>query len=51
MTRYLKDGSIKNFSFKGISKNYPFPLFWRGIKGEAKQKNEFLEMPLTVGHL
>jgi len=22
---------------KGISKNAPFPLQWRGIKGEAKQ--------------
>jgi len=26
---------IKNI--KGISKNTPFPLQWRGIKGEAKQ--------------
>jgi len=23
--------------YKGISKNAPFPLQWRGIKGEAKQ--------------
>jgi len=21
---------------KGVSKNLPFPLFWRGIKGEVK---------------
>ncbi len=27
---------IKN-KLKGISKNAPFPLHWRGIKGEAKQ--------------
>ncbi len=26
-----------NFLLMGISKNAPFPLQWRGIKGEAKQ--------------
>jgi hypothetical protein len=31
---------------KGISKNLPYPLFWRGIKGEVKTKYEFLEIPL-----
>jgi hypothetical protein len=30
---------------KGTSKNSPFPLYRRGIKGEAKQKIEFLEVP------
>ena len=29
-----------------ISKNFLFPLLWRGIKGEVKKQNEFLEMPL-----
>jgi len=32
---------------KGISKNAPFPLQWRGIKGEAKQIIRVLGMPLS----
>ena len=27
-------------SFKGIFKNLPYPLFWRGIKGEVKTKTQ-----------
>ena len=27
---------------KGISKNSPFHLLWRGFKGEVKQRKEFL---------
>jgi len=39
----------KNFDFdKGISKNAPFPLQWRGIKGEAKQIIRVLGMPLSL---
>ncbi len=41
----------KNFPsfkvFKGISKNAPFPLQWRGIKGEAKQIIRVLGMRLS----
>jgi len=40
------DPIFKVFSIKGTSKNYSFPLFWRGFKGEAKQKTEFLEVSL-----
>ena len=29
---------------KGISKNLPNLLLWRGIKGEVKKVNRFLEM-------
>jgi len=29
--------SVQDSDLKGISKNAPFPLQWRGIKGEAKQ--------------
>ncbi len=29
--------SVMTYLLKGISKNAPFPLQWRGIKGEAKQ--------------
>ncbi len=30
------------------AKNLPYPLLWRGIKGEVKKKHRFLEMPLTL---
>jgi len=40
--------SVMTYLLKGISKNAPFPLQWRGIKGEAKQIIRVLGMPLNT---